>query len=333
VEEIEIAGQRAAELARQMLAYSGKGRFVVQNIDLNMLVEEMAHLLRASIAKGARLDYDFQPGLPAVEVDTTQLRQVVMNLVINASDAIGEGRGEIAIKTGVVDVDRQYLAAMYLAPDIPEGQYVFLEVSDTGSGMDAETLARIFDPFFTTKFTGRGLGLAAVLGIVRGHRGALRVSSEPGKGTTFLILLPPAAEAVRGPDAPTPIRARWRSSGTVLLIDDEETVRTVTTKALELFGFTVLAAPGGEEGVALFSEHADEIVGVLLDLTMPRMSGDVVFDQIRAIRPDARVILMSGYSEQEAFGRFTGEGLAGFVQKPYDVETLRKALRAIVEND
>jgi CheY-like chemotaxis protein/two-component sensor histidine kinase len=310
-----------------MLAYSGRGRFVVQNVDLNSLVEEMAHLLRVSIGKGVRLNYQFERDLPPVEGDATQLRQVVMNLVVNASDAIGENEGAIAITTRTIQATRELLAETYLAPSLKPGDYVALEVADTGSGMDAETISRIFDPFFTTKFTGRGLGLAAVLGIMRGHRGAIKVESEPGRGTTFRLLLPAAgADPTRSPARPP--TAAWRGSGTVLVVDDEPSVRAVTARALTSFGFDVLEAADGVEGVETYAANRDRIVCTLLDMTMPRMGGEEAFRAIRSLDPAARVLLMSGFTEQDSLGRFAGLGLAGFVQKPYELSALRSAVQA-----
>ncbi len=331
IEEIEVAGQRAAELARQMLAYSGKGRFVVQRIDLSTLVEEMTHLLRVSITKTAMLEYHFDPRLPSVEVDTTQLRQVVMNLVVNASDAIGDFAGRISVSTGVMHADAAYLAETYLAHDTPEGEYVYLEVADTGNGMDAETRARIFDPFFTTKFTGRGLGLAAVLGIVRGHRGAIKVTSQPGEGTTFRLLLPVAGPPLSAEPAPVADKHVVKSRGLILLADDDATVRAVTTRALESFGFDVLLATDGTEAVARYMERQADINCVLVDLTMPGLRGDEVVDRILETSPAARVILMSGYSEQEALGEFAGAGVAAFIQKPYELDSLRSVILDVVE--
>lgn len=327
IQDIETAGRRAADLARQMLAYSGKGRFIVQPLGLNELVEEMTHLLRVSIAHGATLSYDLAPGLPPVEVDATQIRQVVMNLVVNASDAIGDSEGVIVVSTGVIDATRADLDEFYLSPGLPVGRYVFLEVRDTGVGMDAGTMARIFDPFFTTKFTGRGLGLAAVLGIMRGHRGAIRVSSEPGRGTTFRFLLP----AVASSDEPAPVAedgpAAWRGSGAILVVDDEPAVLAVTSRALALFGFDVIEAADGEAGVAAFAEHAG-IRCVLLDMTMPRLNGAETFAAMQRIRPGVPVVLMSGYSEEDAATQFGPGGPAGFIEKPYDLRTLREVLRA-----
>ncbi len=327
IEAIETAGQRAAELARQMLAYSGRGRFIVQNVDLNSLVEEMAHLLRVSIGKGVRLNYQFERELPPVAGDATQLRQVVMNLVVNASDAIGDSEGAIAITTRTIHATRELLAETYLAPSLKPGDYVAIEVADTGAGMDAETLSRIFDPFFTTKFTGRGLGLAAVLGIMRGHRGAIKVESEPGRGTTFRLLLPAARPDPSGSPASPPATA-WHGSGTILVVDDEPSVRAVTARALQSFGFEVLEAADGTEGVETYAANRHRIVCTLLDMTMPRMGGEEAFRAIREIDPGARVLLMSGFTEQDSLVRFAGLDLAGFVQKPYELSTLRSAVQA-----
>ncbi|MDE3154273.1 MAG: PAS domain S-box protein [Acidobacteriota bacterium] len=332
--QIELTAQRAAELTNQMLAYSGKGRFVVQPLDLSNLVQEMTHLLHSAISKKAELRFDFGDALPAVHADVSQVRQIVMNLITNASDALGDRNGVITIRTGLVRVDAQYLSDTYVNEALPDGPYVFVEVSDTGCGMDAATRARIFDPFFTTKFTGRGLGLAAVLGIVRGHHGAIKVYSEPGMGTTFKVLLPAAAEAAHELAAPAPVREEWHSDGLVLVVDDEEGVRTVAQGVLERCGFDVLEAGDGREGVDVFRAHAGEIRAVLLDMTMPRMSGVEALREIRQIRRDVPVILSSGYSEADAVDhfRFGGDELAGFIQKPYAAAGLVDKLRQVLES-
>ncbi|MEP6669984.1 MAG: PAS domain-containing protein [Chthoniobacter sp.] len=329
LQQIEAAAARAADLCKQMLAYSGKGRFVVNRLDLNALIEDTTRLLQVSISKRAVMKFHLAAGLPVVLGDATQLRQVVMNLVINASEAVGEKSGFIAITTGLTRADRAYLSGAFFARDLPEGDYVSLEISDNGGGMSPEVLERIFDPFFTTKFTGRGLGLAAVLGIVRGHNGALKVFSEEGWGTTFKILLPCAEGVAEEVAATAPGLANWRGSGRVLVVDDEETVRVTTARMLEAIGFTTRLADNGRTGVEEFTADPDGFTLVLLDLTMPHMDGDEAFRLIRELRPSARVLLMSGFNEQEAIARFTGQGLAGFVQKPFTFPALRERLQEI----
>ncbi|MDJ0521505.1 MAG: response regulator [Planctomycetota bacterium] len=313
---IETAAVRAAGLTQQMLAYSGKGRFVVEPIDLTVLVKEMTYLLEASISKRATLRYDLAENLPAVMADATQVRQVVMNLITNASDALHASPGILSITTGVQQADDTYLAQTYFGSEVPPGRYVFVEVSDTGIGMDAETQAKLFDPFFTTKATGRGLGLSAVLGIVRGHKGTLKLYSEVGKGTSVKVLFPASEESIE-PEREDPTIASWRAEGTVLVVDDEEGVRLVLETVLGTAGFDVLTANDGADGLKAFKEHEDEIVLVLLDMTMPRMDGEAAFRELRQLKPDVRAILMSGYNAQDATSRFAGKGLAGFIQKPF----------------
>jgi len=331
LEQIERTSLRAADLCKQMLAYAGKGRLVVQPLDLTRLVQDTAHLLQVSISKKAVLKFDLAAGLPPVLADASQLRQIVMNLVINASEAIGDRSGVIALHTGLVRADRRYLADTQLAHSLPEGDYVFLEVSDTGCGMTPELKARIFEPFFTTKFTGRGLGLAAVLGIVRGHRGALRVYSEPGKGSTFKLLLPMAPGAAVELPVPSPLADGWRGSGRILLADDEETVRAVVARVLENLGFTVTLAADGREAAQLFEREPDAFTLVVMDLTMPHLDGAEAFARMRRVRPDVRVVLMSGFSEHDATITFAGKGLAGFLQKPFELGQLRDKIRAVFE--
>ena len=332
IQFIDQAGQRAAELTNQMLAYSGKGKFVIEPIDLPKLVEEMTHLLDASISKQAELKYEFPDDFPPVEADATQLRQVVMNLITNASDALGDSAGVITVRAGVTHVDRAHLLTTHLGNELEEGPYAFIEVADTGCGMDAAARDKMFDPFFTTKFTGRGLGLAAVQGIVRGHRGAIKVKSEPGKGTTFRVLLPVSQRPVTpGSDESRP-STDARRTGTVLVVDDEDMVRTAIKMTLEQSGFAVLCAADGQEALDVFREHNSEIDVVLLDMTMPHLSGEEVFREMRQVQADVRVVLSSGFSESEATERFAGTGLAGFIQKPFVpdvlVEKLSKVMRA-----
>jgi len=327
VEEIGKAARRAADLSRQMLAYSGKGKFVVVPLDLTELVGEMGHLLESSISKSARLSFHLEEGLPAIEADATQIRQVVMNLIINASEAIGKQPGVVQLTTGLIDCTRDFLSQTYLDEKQPEGRYVYLEVSDTGCGMDEETLGKIFDPFFTTKFTGRGLGLAALLGIVRGHRGAIRVKSESGRGTTFTILFPAAAEAPLPQPAEGAEPVVWRGSGVILLVDDEGSVLSTGKRMLERAGFGVLTAGDGYEALELFKRQGDRISCVILDMTMPEMDGEETFCELRKINAEIPVILSSGYSQEEIESRFAGKGLAGFIQKPYRWTDLVSHLR------
>ncbi len=326
LKQIESAAQRAADLCQQMLAYAGRGQFVVQPVDLNLLTQEMAQLLATVLAKKAVLKYNLTIGLPLVQADTTQLRQIVMNLITNASDAIGATSGVITLTTGLVDADARYLSEIQAPPDLPPGRYVYLEVSDTGTGMTDEVRAKIFDPFFTTKFTGRGLGLAAVQGIVRAHRGAIKVYSQVGKGTTFKVLFP-ALEHAGEPGAPAAQPTVRNGRGRrVLVVDDEEDVRVFTRKALELAGFAVTVAADGQDGAETYARAPDAFALVLLDLTMPRLNGSEAYRQMRAHRPDVRVVLTSGFAEQEATSGFEGKGLCGFLRKPFRADDLLNAV-------
>ncbi len=324
LEDIQIAATRAADLTRQMLAYSGRGRFVIEPISVNAIVDEMTHLLGSVISKNAVLKTDLAPELPRVEVDATQIRQVVMNLVTNASDAVGDRPGIISITTGVISATHEYLQDTYLDEGLVEGRYVYLEVSDTGAGMEAATRERIFDPFFTTKFTGRGLGLAATLGILRGHRGAIKVSSEPGGGSSFKVLLPALSDATAGavPTSPPVVPPPELAGRLVLVVDDEPMIRSVAAQLLEHAGYRVMSAADGEEAVALFQARGDEIACVLLDMTMPKLNGLETFGAMRKLRADVRVVLSSGYTEQEAAQRFVGKGIAGFIAKPWSAAAM-----------
>jgi PAS domain S-box-containing protein len=331
IEQITQASMRAADLCKQMLAYSGRGRFVVQKLDLGQLVEQTAQMLQISISKKAALRFRLEKRLPPVEVDATQIRQVIMNLVINASEAIGDRDGVISLATGLTRVDRSYLRDTLMDPELPEGDYVYLEVSDTGCGMSADTRARIFDPFFTTKFTGRGLGLAAVLGIVRGHRGAMKVYSEVGRGTTFKLLFPAASGPGEASARQSASPAEWRGQGTVLVVDDEQTMRNTVERMMRLLGLEPVLASDGREAVEIFRADPQRFTLVLLDLTMPHMDGEQTFAELRRLRPEVRVVLMSGFNAQEALVRFNGKGLASFLQKPFTVHALRTTLQEVLE--
>ncbi len=341
IRKIEEVSKRAADLANQMLAYSGKGRFVVEPIDAAALIGEMMHLLEVAISKKIILKYDFTKNLPAFDGDATQIRQIIMNLITNASEAIGEESGVVTLAAGTMECDRYFLdednAALStpLGEPIPEGIYTYFEVSDTGCGMSPETAERIFDPFFTTKFTGRGLGMSAVLGIVRGHYGVIKISSEVGGGTTFRILFPANADSLVGNGSASNLEnteTEWWGSGTVLLADDEEAVRAVGKQMLERLGFDVVTAANGRQAVELFRGHADEIDWVLLDLSMPVLDGKEALHEIRSIRPGVSVILSSGYNESEAVQQMTDDGPAGFIQKPFTTNELKDKLGEILND-
>jgi two-component system, cell cycle sensor histidine kinase and response regulator CckA len=331
ISQIETAAVRAAELCKQMLAYSGKGKFIIRPLDLSKLVREMAELLEIAVAKKGALEYELAEDLPAIDADAAQVQQVVMNMITNAADSLEGPDGRVSIRSGVLAADNELFSQTYCESGLPEGLYVFLEVADNGCGMDAETRARIFDPFFTTKFTGRGLGMAAVLGIIRGHRGAISVVSEPGRGTTIRVLLPPSVQAPRGFGKEPPALAEQRGSGTLLVVDDEEMVAGVAKAILENAGFRVLTAADGHEALRIYADCRGEIDLVLMDMTMPRMNGEEAFARLRQLDPQARVVMASGYSEQDATNHVVSRNLAGFIQKPYRAGELVTKIRGLLD--
>ena len=328
VQQAERSGLRAADLIKQMLTYAGRGPFLRQEVNLWQLVEGMAQLLDSSVSKKARIEYAFAPDLPSIRGDSTQLRQLILNLVSNAAEAIGDRPGTVTIATGMELVDREHPSELYLADTLAEGPYVYLEVRDTGCGMDARTKAKIFDPFFTTKFTGRGLGLAAVLGIVRAHKGNIKVASEPGQGSAFRILFPCEGLSERGAGGATACRGERRgaakSAETILLVDDEAIVRDVATIILERAGFAVLSAVDGQDALDIFRSFSGSVDCVVLDMTMPRLGGEETFRQLRRLRPDLPIILSSGYNEDQVLAH---SGFAGFIHKPYRPEDLIDKVR------
>jgi PAS domain S-box-containing protein len=324
LDNLESTIGKAVELTRQMLAYSGKGRFVVEPLDLNRHVGEISHLLAVSISKRVRLEYAFAPDLPAIEADSAQLQQVVMNLVTNASEAIGDTDGLIVIATGCREIDAQEAATAFAGQQVVPGRYVTLRVSDTGCGMKPEVLARIFDPFFSTKGSGRGLGLSAMLGILRGHQAAIEIRTAPGGGSDFRVHFRASLAAVPGcADAASGAR-RVRFHGKVLLVDDEADLRASFAGMLEHLGFQVVAARDGFEALERF--RPGEFALVLMDLTMPRMDGKEAFLQMQARDPALKVVLASGYSELEAIEPMLGIRPAGFIQKPFSLQELAAAL-------
>jgi PAS domain S-box-containing protein len=340
LDEVVRATIRAADLTRQMLAYSGKGAFVVRHLDLSQEVREMATLLRTSISKQASLVWELAPDLPAINADATQIRQIVMNLITNASDALGDAGGTIILRTGVLSPetanqrDQRTSTEGDEAPADGETPFVYLEVADNGTGMTPDTLSRIFDPFFSTKFSGRGLGLAAVMGIVGGHQGLIRIRTAPGEGTTFRVLFPAVGGSVREPEKPSATRSEWRGSGTVLVVEDEEGVREVADRILQDFGFETLLAVDGREALEQFERARPRVTAVLLDLSMPRMGGQEVFRRLRQTCPDLPVIIMSGYTEESVAAQFSESGadLTAFLQKPFLAEDLVAVLRRVMKS-
>ncbi len=328
--DIEKAAMRAANLTRQMLAFSGRGHAVIQAVDLNRQVTDMNQILEASFNKKITLQYDFQTPLPYVDGDPSQLGQVVMNLVINAMEAIGDKTGVVLVRTGSKWYEAGMFMSMWWKESLPAGRYVYLEVVDTGCGMDESTQMRMFDPFFTTKFTGRGLGLATVMGIVKGHRGAIEVCSEVGKGSTIRVLFPEGQLVPENDIALAVKKDPVREKGLILVVDDEEPVLAMGKKMVERLGFRALTAFDGVEAVRQFREKRRDIQCVLLDLTMPRMDGREVLEALRRIDPAVRVIICSGYNEDDVVSRFGDWKLDGFLQKPYSVDVLAACLSAVL---
>ncbi len=331
IRDIIKAGQRAAALARHMLAYSGRGRLVAGPVDINAIVREMEQLAGASIGKRVQLEYRLAADLPYIEGDASQLEQVVMNLVINAAEAIGSRPGVITVTTTLKNLARRDLDGMLLGERAGLGGHVCLEVCDTGCGMDGPTVAKIFEPFFTTKFTGRGLGLAAVLGIVRSHQGAIQVTSAPGQGTTFRILLPVPQKIMAPPARTEPRTGETRlRGGTILLVEDEPAILAVERKMLETLGFKVVTATNGWDGVAVFRQMPGQFDLVLLDNTMPQMDGAETFREMRQVRADIPVILTSGYDEDQLQSEYGGWGFSGFLHKPFETAQLAALLQTLM---
>ena len=325
IEDVEKAAHRAAELTRQLLAYAGRGHFVLEKLDLAGQVQEMTNALRSALSPQATLRLEFGRDLPAIEGDAAQVRQVVLNLLTNASDALGEGEGVITVKMDT----RQVRGGVASAPALSDGTYVCLEITDTGHGMDPATKARVFEPFFTTKFTGRGLGLAAAKGIIEGHGGAITVRSEVGEGATFTVYFPALAE--QAPVMPPTLVLRKTPVGTVVLVvDDEPLVRRAARTMLERQGVEVLEAADGEEALKVYAENRDRVRAVLLDLAMPRMDGQETLRRLRASPSSVPVLLMSGYDENNVTGGELGRGAAGFLQKPFRAADLARGLEQIL---
>ena len=335
IEAAMVAARKAAELAHQMLAYSGRGKFVIGPVNLREMISQMARLLRASVTRNISLRVEAEPDLPPVLADSAQLQQVVLNLIVNAAEAIGDQPGVVRATVGVRECDEHMLARSRTGDTLAPGRYVALEVSDNGCGMTADQQQRLFEPFFTSKQTGRGLGLSAVLGIVRGHRGAILVESQPGQGTTITVLLPIQPDLDLTVPSPAPKHARQArpKDAAVLVVDDEELVLSIARRLIESLGYNTLGARDGLEALELLRADGARVGCVVLDLTMPKLDGLATYDRIREMGLQMPVILSSGYSEEEVAGRCAGRELGGFVHKPYRREDMAAVLGRVLSDD
>jgi len=333
LQDIIRASERAADLTRQLLAYAGKGRFVVERVNASAVVRDISELIRASVPRTVDLSLDLHPDLPPLEGDPTQIQQLVMNLILNAVEATGERPGRVQVSTGIRDIGQSETVTQFRPDPLPPGRYIKIQVSDNGCGMSEAVKAQIFDPFFTTKFTGRGLGLSAALGIVRGHRGAIAVESAEGTGSTFNVLMPAIAVLAppKEPGRTASAAAVETGAGVILIVDDEDLVRRAARATLEHFGYTVFEAADGRDGADLFSRLHDRISAVLLDLTMPRMDGHAVWQYIRRIRPDMTVVISSGFEESDAMRQFTDDPGLLFLKKPFTAAALGRKIGAALE--
>jgi PAS domain S-box-containing protein len=323
------SSERAAHLVQQLLAYAGKGRFLVEPVNLSALLRETSDLLHASIPKSVALDLKLDPEVPTIEANSGQVQQLIMNLILNAAESIDDRGGEVKAKTFVRDIQNSEDYCNALGYAIAPGKYIGLEVSDNGCGMDSDTRTKIFEPFFTTKFTGRGLGLAAVQGIVRSLHGLIDVTSAPGQGSVFTILLP--AREIRGVGtSKTPRKSAPAGKAGILVIDDEEVVRTTTKAVLERGGFRVLLAEDGNTGLDMLRNRRGEVDLVLLDMSMPGKSGIQVLREIRLFDSTIPVLVASGYSEDQVAKRFEGSRISGILQKPFSSERLVESVASVL---
>jgi PAS domain S-box-containing protein len=329
IENVKKSAGRAAELTAQMLAYAGKKQVAREEFDLNGLVQEMTQLLKVSISKKATLRLELSSAMSGMEGDPGQIRQVVMNLLINASDAIGDCSGTIVLSTGEIRADRGFFDDAYFQEEFPPGPYIYVRVADSGCGFDEGTRARLFDPFFSTKFVGRGLGLPVVMGIVRSHRGAIKVESRPGQGSVFTVFFPAySGVPCEGAKAPAGLRASG-SDRPVLVVDDEEDVLAVVGNMLRQGEHRVMTAGSGRQALQMLGDGSEKPAVVLLDLTMPDMDGVQVLSAIRKSNPALPVIVSSGFDEADVAMRFGALQYDGFIQKPYEIRTLLEKVSCV----
>ena len=330
LDAVDKATSRASDLAGQMLAYSGRGEVSIKPLSINSAVEEIADILNVSISKKAKVIYRPDPDIPLILADGTQIRQVVMNLLTNASEALGQTPGTITLSTGSMYCDKDYIRTLNRTEKLNPGRYVWLQVEDTGQGISEDHIDRIFDPFFTTKFTGRGLGLSAVLGIMSSHGGAVKIVSRPCEGSSFRALFPASAGVKEEISEPVLSSSEFRGEGSVLFVDDEPLIRSVAEAMISEIGFNVISAEDGLDGLNMFKESMHEIRLVILDLTMPNMDGDEVFREIRKLKQDIPVLISSGYNENEILARFSDTVPDGFLKKPYSAAQLEGKIRTIL---
>jgi PAS domain S-box-containing protein len=329
LERIRSAGRHAEALTRQMLTYSGKATVSLKPLDLRRLIDDMSELLEAAVPDTCRIHFAEAPGITRIEGDPTQIQQIVMNLVTNAAEAVGAEPSRITVRTGAMIADAEALDDTYGSSDLEPGWYVFLEVSDPGGGIDEETRSRIFEPFFSTKFTGRGLGLASVLGIVRGHKGAIKLTTEPGTGTRFRVLFPASSEVERSAPTRSERAPGSAAAARVLVVDDDDAVVEVASAFLSRSGFDVVTAGSGHEALEILgSDQPETIRSVVLDLSMPELDGLETLDRIRRLRPTVPVVIVSGYAEEVTDARFASHEISAFVRKPFEPDELVAAVRA-----
>ena len=331
IEGIDHAARRIGTIAKQMLTYSGGMELTKEPLDLSRSVHETGHLLSVTLSRKGSLKFNLAEGLPPVEADRSAVQQIVVNLLLNAADAVEGYRGTIVMSTGSIYADRQYLDRTHLGKDLPQGRYEYLEVLDDGIGMSKNTLDKLFEPFYSTKFTGRGMGLASVFGIVREHGGAIEVESAPRKGTRIRVLMPQSEQPPSLSAEDEKKRKAHRGSGTILLVDDEEDVLNMTEKVLQLNGYDVITADDGPGAIETFKSRSGEVSAVVIDLIMPDMPGDETSREIRKISPEVPIILLSGYHEIDAAEMKDEFGITAVIRKPYRIDAFLKTLQGIIE--
>ncbi len=332
IPEIEKAVNRAAELCRLMLAYAGKATLSKTHLILWALVEQVVHMLKATIGRNVEIKTFFPPNMPPIRGDASQLQQTVMNLILNAAEAIGEAQGVVLVTLAKTVIEPGQSDIDYFGKAIPPGGYIVMEVDDNGCGMDEETLSRIFEPFYTTKFTGRGLGMSAVLGIITAHQGALQLFSQAGQGTAFKVYLPAQINTVAEENiVPPAVEEQWKGSGTVLLAEDEVLITVILKDMLEELGFTVITATNGKEALELYQKNAADITMVVTDIGMPIMSGYEMFYELKKLNPQLPIIISSGFGDKEVTTTIPRDAVADMLTKPYNFELLKKVLRGVVE--